>query len=90
MRREIGKYDISYRVLNANDYSVPQNRKRLIIAGVDNSLNKTFNFPKAHKYKPVLKGVLEDCPKSLGAVYKNDKYDIMKLVPEGGGGGVLD
>lgn len=81
---KIGKYVINYKVLNANDYSVPQNRKRLIIVGINNSINKIFNFPQPHEYKPVLKDVLEDCPESPGAVYKKEKYDIMKLVPEGG------
>ena len=81
---KIGKYIINYSVLNANDYSVPQNRKRLIIVGVNNSLNKTFCFPKSHEYKPILKDVLVNCPESPGAVYKKEKYDIMKLVPEGG------
>ena len=81
---KIGKYIINYKVLNANDYSVPQNRKRLIIVGVKNSINKIFKFPEPHKYKPVLKDVLENCPVSGGAVYKKDKYDIMKLVPQGG------
>lgn len=80
----IGKYVINYKVLNSNDYSVPQNRKRLIIVGVHTSLKKEFNFPKPHKYKPVLKDVLNNCPKSPGAVYTKKKYDIMKLVPEGG------
>ena len=81
---KLEKYIINYKVLNANDYSVPQNRKRLIIVGVNNSLNRTFCFPTPHKYKPVLKDVLENCPKSPGAIYKKEKYDIMKLVPEGG------
>ena len=81
---KIGKYLISYKVLNSNDYSVPQNRKRLIIVGVKISLNRTFSFPQPHEYKPVLKDVLENCPESPGAVYKKEKYDIMKLVPEGG------
>jgi DNA (cytosine-5)-methyltransferase 1 len=81
---KIGKYIINYKVLNANDYSVPQNRKRLIIIGINSTLNKSFKFPEPHKYKPVLKDVLVDCPESDGAVYKKDKYDIMKLVPEGG------
>ncbi len=82
--KKIGKYVIDYKVLNANDYSVPQNRKRLIIVGVNISLNKTFQFPIAHKYKPVLKDVLDNCPDSPGTVYKKEKIDIMKLVPQGG------
>jgi len=78
------KYVISYKILNANNYSVPQNRERLIIVGVRNDIKKTFNFPEEHKYKPVLKDVLTDCPKSPGVEYSKNKYDIMKLVPEGG------
>ena len=81
---KIGKYIINYKVLNANDYSVPQNRKRLIIVGVNSSLNKKFNFPEPHEYKPILKDVLVDCPQSPGAIYKKEKHDIMKLIPEGG------
>lgn len=81
---KIGKYKINYKVLNANDYSVPQNRKRLIIVGVNVSLTKTFTFPEPHDYKPVLRDVLVNCPQSPGVIYKKEKYDIMKMVPEGG------
>jgi len=82
--KKIKRYNITYKVLNANDYSVPQNRKRLFIVGIHIDLNKTFVFPEPHKYKPILSDVLLDCPKSSGAVYKQESYDIMKLVPEGG------
>lgn len=81
---KLDKYDIQYKVLNANDYSVPQNRERLIIVGVSNKLNKTFNFPQKHNYKPILRDVLSDCPKSPGIEYKKEKYDLFKLIPEGG------
>lgn len=40
--REIG-YNISYRILDAADYGVPQHRERLIIVG---SRDKIFKFPK--------------------------------------------
>lgn len=40
--KEIG-YNISYRVLDAADYGVPQHRERIIIVG---SKDKTFKFPK--------------------------------------------
>ena len=81
---KIGKYNITYKVLNSNNYSVPQNRERLIIVGIHKNLNKSFNFPEPHNYKPVLKDVLADCPSSPGLEYKKEKYDIMKLIPEGG------
>ncbi len=81
---KIGQYNIDYKVLNANHYSVPQNRNRLIIVGVNKSINKKFYFPTPHEYKPVLKDILLNCPESSGIVYNKEKYDIMKLVPEGG------
>lgn len=81
---KLKKYNIKYQVLNANDYNVPQNRERLIIVGVRTNLSKEFNYPEKQTYKPLLKDVLENCPSSAGVEYKKEKYDIMKLVPQGG------
>lgn len=78
------KYNIYYKVLNSNDYNVPQNRHRLFIIGVHTSINKKFEFPIRQKYKPVLKDVLHNCPSSDGYEYKKDKYELMKLVPQDG------
>lgn len=78
------KYNISYKVLNSNDYNVPQNRHRLFIIGVHTSVSKKFEFPREQKYKPVLKDVLNNCPSSDGYKYKKAKYELMKLIPEGG------
>jgi len=82
--KKLEKYKISYRVLNANDYGVPQNRERLIIVGVSNRVKKEFSFPKEHSYKPVLKDVLKDCPDSPGAVYPDRKATLFRLIPQGG------
>ncbi|MGM9428719.1 DNA cytosine methyltransferase [Hydrogenophaga sp. MI9] len=38
-------YNVSYQVLNARDYGVPQSRKRLFIVGVRKDLNQEFEFP---------------------------------------------
>ncbi len=40
---KIYKYELSYEILNAVDYGVPQFRERIIIIG--NRLGKKFNFP---------------------------------------------
>lgn len=40
-------YTVSYQVLNAKDYGVPQSRKRLFIVGVRKDLNQSFEFPAA-------------------------------------------
>jgi len=51
-------YNVSYQLLNANDYDVPQDRKRVIIIGFHKRLKKSFRFPKPKKDKPVLKDAL--------------------------------
>ena len=38
-------YNVSYQVLNAKDYGVPQSRKRLFMVGVRKDLNQSFEFP---------------------------------------------
>lgn len=81
---KMNRYHVCHKVLNANDYSVAQNRKRLIIVGIRKDIKKKFNFPRSHEYKPVLRDVLTNCPESKGVKYKEDKYNLMKLVPEGG------
>ncbi len=37
-------YNISWRLLNAKDYGVPQSRKRVIVVGYRKDLNRKFNF----------------------------------------------
>lgn len=69
------------KVLNAWDYGVPQKRERLITVGIRNDLSQkiNFEFPKPHEYKPVLRDVLLDCPKSAGTLYSRKKEEIFKL-----------
>ena len=79
-------YKIQKRVLNAWDYGVAQKRERLITIGIRNDLADTihFDFPAPHKYKPVLRDILPDCPKSEGTLYSENKRKIFELVPAGG------
>ena len=79
-----GAYNITHKVLNANDYNVPQKRERLIIVGVHKSIQASFSYPIEHQYKPVLKDVLVGCPESPGMQYNEEKFNIMVRVPEGG------
>ncbi len=74
------------KVLNAWDYGVPQKRERLITIGIRNDLvgKINFTFPKPHEYKPVLRDVLLDCPKSEGTQYSAYKKEIFEQVPPGG------
>lgn len=79
-------YTTVHQVLNAWDYGVAQKRERLITIGIRNDLvNKcVFNFPEKHKYKPVLKDILKDVPKSICAQYSAYKKEVFSLVPPGG------
>ena len=74
------------KVLNAWDYGVAQKRERLITIGIRNDLADKikFDFPAPHKYKPVLRDILLDCPKSEGTPYSEYKKKIFELVPPGG------
>lgn len=78
--------DSQIKVLNAWDYGVAQKRERLITVGIRKDLtNKIkFDFPTPHKYKPVLRDILLDCPKSEGTPYSEYKRKIFELVPPGG------
>ena len=74
------------KVLNAWDYGVAQERERLITIGIRKDLvnSKKFEFPVPHKYKPVLRDILLDCPKSPGGTYPENKRKIFEMVPPGG------
>jgi DNA (cytosine-5)-methyltransferase 1 len=39
-------YTVSWKILNTRDYGVPQNRERVFIVGVHQSLQQTFKFPE--------------------------------------------
>jgi DNA (cytosine-5)-methyltransferase 1 len=79
-------YTIQKEVLNAWDFGVAQKRERLITVGIRNDLADKihYEFPKPHKYKPVLRDVLQDVPDSAGTPYSDYKRKIFDLVPPGG------
>ncbi|MDR2870677.1 MAG: DNA cytosine methyltransferase [Deferribacteraceae bacterium] len=79
-------YSVQQWLLNAWDYGVPQKRERLIIIGVRNDLaNKIIiQMPRPHDYKPVLRDILLDVPKSEGTQYSEYKKKIFEIVPPGG------
>lgn len=57
--RDVG-YNVNFRLLNANDYGVPEERHRIIIVGYHNRLGMTFEFPDPLNYRPVLRDAIFD------------------------------
>jgi DNA (cytosine-5)-methyltransferase 1 len=64
-------YTISCKLLNANDYDVPEDRMRVIIVGYHVSLGKTFEFPESSKYRPILQDAISDLPPPFAAAVWN-------------------
>lgn len=56
-------YKLKYTILNASDFGVPQNRKRVIIIGQRNDINKSIDFPKPLPQNPkTLRDAIGDLP----------------------------
>ena len=53
-------YNLSFQLLNANDFKVAQDRKRVFFVGFRKDLNIAFEFPKPFQKKRVLKDVIWD------------------------------
>ena len=84
------RYNLEYRLLNAADYQVPQNRYRVILVGVREDLGKTFEFPNPIKLtaKSTVGAIIsKPYPKSeeqeLWALSPQIKA-LSKHIPEGG------
>jgi len=84
MFKNDGKYKVQYKVLNAVNYNVPQKRERILIVGVRADIPEEFTYPAPSENRVLLRDVLHNVPKSLGATYPKKKADIMALVPPGG------
>lgn len=57
---ELSGYNVDYRLLNASNYGVPQNRLRLFIIGVRKDIDKQPIFPAPLPYIYSLREALED------------------------------
>lgn len=53
-------YHLYWKVLNAKDFGVPQNRERVFLIGIRDDEDNNFQFPKAEYLTKKLKDVLED------------------------------
>lgn len=82
-------YRVNYKVVNASDYGVPQNRERMILVGLRNDTGKTFEFPpiQENKSKLTLRHVLdvpENLPNQTYWPYSPQAQNMIEQIPEGG------
>lgn len=58
-------YTVFYKLLNASDYGVPQDRQRVILVGFRKKLRiNKFNYPETLKQKVSLRDVLQNMPEA--------------------------
>lgn len=85
---EFGKagYTVTYKLLNAANYGVPQKRERVFIVGIRNDLHKKFVFPEQTHFQDPLPG--QQGWVSLASIIdnivpKNHKYIFSERAHEG-------
>lgn len=78
-------YNNYYKVLNAKDYGIPQNRERVYTISIRKDIDKGYEFPEKEELKIRLKNLLEDevdekyylddKPISCSTLYEKDSKD---------------
>jgi len=76
--KKIG-YNVSYKLLDAKIYGVPQERKRVIVVGYHESLGKEFEFPPINMRTMTLKDAIGDLPKPVAAKDKNKANESLQI-----------
>lgn len=82
-------YQVNYRVVNASDYGVPQNRERLILVGFRSDLNRTFVFPPVQDDKSSLTlgnilNIPSDVSNQVFWPFSPQAQHMVEQIPEGG------
>jgi len=77
-------YHTQQRILNAAYHGVGQKRERIVIIGIRNDLDITFEYPEPDDRMTTLREALKDCPPSQGEEYSAKKKRVLELVPPGG------
>lgn len=89
-------YNITYQLVNAADYGVPQKRERVFLVGIRKDLERTFIFPEPTHNEYGTEGkerwvTVRDVFDRLGDIehhyvkYSQERLRYMKMIPLGGG-----
>lgn len=86
---EIGTgYNVNYKLINASDYGVPQNRVRVVIVAFRKDLEKAFVFPPKQSKEGLNVGNLLDVPKDtpnqIDWPFSPQALNLIQHIPEGG------
>ena len=75
-------YDVFYKVLNASNYGLPQNRERIFIVAFRTDLKITeFSFPEPSNEKTSLFDILEDNPQNAKVINRPDTFFTKEYMP---------
>lgn len=76
-------YNLYIKMLNANDYNVPQDRERVFFVGFKKELKiRNFEFPEPLNYKPTLKDAIWDLRENVIPALEKNKTngDLCKIL----------
>ena len=70
-------YNVSFKLLNAKDYGVPQERKRVFVVGYNKDImgDKKFEFPEPDECRLTLRDAIGDLPEPIKAGEKDHSLD---------------
>ena len=81
-------YNVTYQLVNASDYGVPQNRQRVFFVGIRKDLGKTFSFPpKQSKEHLTLRNILdipENVENNVDWAFSPQALEMINYISEGG------
>ncbi|RNC29967.1 MAG: Modification methylase HaeIII [Candidatus Dichloromethanomonas elyunquensis] len=81
-------YNVVYKLVNASDYKVPQNRYRVIMIGIRKDLKHTFEFPAVFKKDGLevgnLLNISGNIPNQIDWKLSPQARNLIEHIPEGG------
>ncbi len=83
INKKIGKlYNISFKVVNAQNYDVPQSRERVIILGTRKDISKTWSMPEPSEKLITLEDAIGWIPIIDPFVKDISQEDFLKMYPK--------